>query len=333
MSDFRVEATRGGIVESAHRVSLAVVDADGRLRAEAGDPGLVTFWRSAAKPFQAIPLVADGAADRFGLSGEEIALACASHSSEPIHLEVVDRLLARIGCREADLACGPHAPLGPAVAARVARDGTPLTPRWSNCSGKHAGMLSLARVHGWPIAGYERRGHPVQARIAAEVARWSGIPADQMVFGVDGCTTVCFAMPLTAMATAYARLATAEEPAARRVRDAMLEHPLLVAGTGRLCTELMRAWPGGVVAKIGAEGVYSAGLPDAALGLTLKIEGGDMRAAGVALIAALCQLVERLGLDPAIAERLAPLGTLPIRNTRGEPTGELRAAGRLRFHD
>lgn len=149
MNAFVVESTRGKMVESIHRVSLAVTDTDGRLLAESGDPSLVTYWRSAAKPFQAMPMVEDGAADRFGLVPEELALACASHSSERIHLDVVDRFFRRIGLGEEALACGPHPPLGSAVAEMVMRTGLKLTPRWSNCSGKHTGMLAQALHHGW----------------------------------------------------------------------------------------------------------------------------------------------------------------------------------------
>ena len=183
MSAFRIEATRGELVESVHQVSVAVTDAHGALVAEAGDPALVTYWRSAAKPFQALPLLQDGAAAAFDLSDEELALACASHSSEPMHLALTDRFLARIGASESDLACGPHTPLGAEVAEAAARSGVPITPRWSNCSGKHAGMLALALHHGWPTKGYERLGHPVQERIVAEVARWTGVPASGIGYG------------------------------------------------------------------------------------------------------------------------------------------------------
>src|SRR5437899_6228823 len=152
----RVEQVRGGVVEAWHDVHVAVVDAPGRLVSSAGDPELVTFWRSAAKPFQALPLIQDGVAAHYGLTDENLAVACASHSSEPLHLKVVDDFLHRIGVAEDALACGPHPPLGADVAAQVIRSGVTLTPRWSNCSGKHAGMLALARAHGWPLAGYER---------------------------------------------------------------------------------------------------------------------------------------------------------------------------------
>lgn len=336
MNELRIEATRGDLVESVHLVSVAVADADGSLVAAAGDAELRTFWRSAAKPFQALPLVEDGAADAFGLTDEELALCCASHSSEPVHLALTDGFLHRIGCAESDLACGPHAPLGAAVAERVARSGESPTPRWSNCSGKHAGMLALARHHGWPTHGYERAGHPVQERILREVARWTGMAPGAIELAVDGCTAVCFGLPLHAMATAYARLAASNEPAVARVRAAMLAHPAIVAGEGRYCTDLMRALPGAVIAKVGAEGVYSAALIGAGLGVALKVQDGDMRSAPVALAAVLQQLCARHA--PALAAGLldGPAGRYAepaARNTRGEVTGVLRATGTLRFFD
>ena len=327
---FRIEATRGDLIESAHRVSVAVVDRHGALVAHAGDAEMVTFWRSAAKPFQAMPMVADGAADRFGLGSEEIALTCASHSSESMHVALAYRILEKIGCTEGDLACGPHPPLSPAVAEQVLRSGTTLTPAWSNCSGKHAGMLALARHHGWPTAGYERAGHPVQQRLLSEVARWSGVPEATIACAVDGCATVCYGLPLGAMALAYARFGTSTEDAPARVWTAMTGHPQLIAGSGRLCTELMAAAPGRIVAKVGAEGVYSAALREPGLGIAIKVEDGDGRSAQVALLEVLRQLDRRLRLSLPL-DGLAPFAAPPILNTRGQQTGSLRAAGRLRF--
>ena len=213
MSDLRIEATRGDIVESVHVVSVAVVDPAGRLVAHAGEPARISFWRSAAKPFQALPLLEDGAADALGLTPAELALACASHSSEPKHLAVAQGFLRRIGATEDDLACGPHQPLSAAVAERVAREGITLTPLWSNCSGKHAGMLALARHRGWPSAGYHRPEHPVQRRILEEVSRWTGVPAARIPTATDGCTAVTFALPLAAMARAWAGFGAAFGPA------------------------------------------------------------------------------------------------------------------------
>ena len=330
MSDFRVESTRGDLVESVHRVSAAVVDASGRLLAAAGDPSLVTFWRSAAKPFQAIPLLEDGAAQAFELGSEELALACASHSSERVHLDVASRFLAKIGASEDDLACGPHPPLGAAVAEMVIRTGHALTPRWSNCSGKHAAMLALARYRGWDPRGYERAGHPVQARMVEEVERWTDVSRERMQFGVDGCTALCFGLPLTGMALSYARFAASAEPAAVALRQAMTAHPMLVAGTGRFCTEIMAAWPGGIIAKVGAEGVYSAALLEERIGISLKVEDGDMRSAPVALMGVLRALADS-GPGAAALETLARREELPTRNTRGEITGVLRHTGALRF--
>jgi L-asparaginase II len=327
---FRVESTRGPLVESAHAVAVAVTDAAGTLVASAGDLDAATFWRSAAKPFQAMPMVADGAADWAGYGPDAIALACASHSSEPAHVNLARRMLDAIGCSEADLACGPHMPLSTAVYEEALRTGTPMTPAWSNCSGKHTGMLALTRHHGWETAGYERAGHPTQARILEEVVRWTGTAADSIVLGVDGCTTVCFGLPLRGMALAYARLGVSDEPAAVRIRTAMLAHPELVGGAGRLCTELTRALDGRILAKIGAEGVYSAAWPELGLGLSLKVADGDMRSAQVALLGVVAQLSSVLGV-PLPLDVLARQAEPVLRNTRGEATGVLRSAGDLQF--
>jgi L-asparaginase II len=335
MSPLSVESTRSGIAESVHRVSVSVTDASGRQVASAGEPGRMTYWRSAAKPFQALPLVLDGAADRWGFGPRELALASASHSSEPVHRELAEAMLRACGCEEGQLACGPHPPLSAAVAEEVARGGVKLTPKWSNCSGKHTGMLALARHHGWPTQGYERLGHPVQERLLTEVGRWTGLERDGLHLGVDGCTAVCFALPLSAMATAYARLGTSEEPAARRLREAMWAHPELVAGTGRLCTELMTACRGTVLAKVGAEGVYSAAVPALGLGVSLKVEDGDGRCSPPALLAVLRQVAARLGAPAGLSLPLEGLGSHAepvLRNTRGEVIGSLRVVGELRLH-
>ena len=334
MTPFRVEVTRGPLVESVHRISAAIVDRSGRLIASAGNPELVTYWRSAAKPFQALPLVEDGVMERFGFGPEELALACASHSSEPVHLRIADRMLERIGCTENHLACGPHPVLSPAVAAQVAEQHIQLTPRWSNCSGKHAGMLALARHHGWSLEGYERRGHPVQNRLLAAIAQWTGLDAGAIVLGVDGCTTVCFGLPLVAMARAYSALAQGSSAALATVRDTMMRHPELVAGEGRFCTDLMRALPGEVVAKVGADGIQCAALPSAGVGIALKIEDGSFALSGIALLGVLDQLAPQL---PASAR--LPNGALQswrhieVHNTRGVTVGDIRVTGTLRFHD
>jgi len=332
-----VELRRGSIVESRHRVHVAVVDEGGRLVAHAGDPDLITFWRSAAKPFQAMPLVTDGAADRFRLTREQLALCCASHSSEQGQVALVRDFLAQIGCTERDLLCGPHTPLSPAVAKDYETRGVRLTAVYSNCSGKHTGMLALARHHGWPIEEYTRPDHPVQQRCLTEVSRWSGVPASHIGVAVDGCGVPCFALALRNMAGAYARMRNAEggmrngeagagapfrtPHSAFRIVEAMLRHPELIAGEGRACTDLMRAHPGRVIVKVGAEGVYSGLLVREGWGIALKVEDGHTVAAELAITAVLSQL----GLRPQPAQ----LESRTVTNSRGQVVGSVRVSGEV----
>lgn len=332
MTRFDIVATRGELDESVHRVSVAVTDLEGRLVAAAGDPELVTFFRSAAKPFQLWPLVRDGGVERFDLDPEMLALACGSHNGEPMHRTVAARWLDRVGLVEADLQCGGHLSLSSRYAKEMTRSEVVPTPLWSNCSGKHAGLLALARLHGWPTAGYEALGHPVQDAVRASLSTWSDVPAEALRWGVDGCTAAAVAMPLIGMATAWARLGASDDPALATIRAAMVAHPEMVAGDDRLDTVLMRAWPARALAKVGAEGVYGAALPSLGLGIGLKVEDGDFKAAGHALMAVLAAVTARLA--PTASWPLAglePWGTPPIRNTRGEPVGAIAVRGHLTF--
>lgn len=332
-ADNVVELVRGAVTESRHRVSVAVVDAAGGLRACAGDPEMVTFVRSAAKPFQALPLVDDGAMERFGLSSQELAVCCGSHSGTTAHLGVVESLLARVGTGGEALACGPHAPFDDGASRALAEAGLEPGRLHNNCSGKHAGMVALARAHGWETAGYERLEHPVQGRVMAEVSRWSGVPPEALAIGVDGCGVACFGMPLRNMALAYARLASAarvEEPGPSAVVRAMVTHPDMVAGEGRLCTDLMRQVEGRIFAKLGAEGVYCVGVPGAEIGVAIKIEDGAMRAVGPAILAVLRE-ADLISEDDfgALHRHVFP----ELTNTRGERVGQLRPRIALRHPD
>ncbi|HYK09924.1 MAG TPA: asparaginase [Gemmatimonadales bacterium] len=315
----QVELLRGTIVESRHKVHAAVVDADGKLVASGGDPDYITFWRSAAKPFQAMPIIADGAADHFGITEQELALTCASHSSEQSQVDLVRDFLKKIGCTERDLMCGPHTPLSDAVAKDYQTRGLRLTSVYSNCSGKHTGMLAQAKHNGWPTEGYVRPDHPVQKRCIAEVAKWTNVPEQQIGVAVDGCGVACFALPLRNMALAYAKLRASQS--ALRIREAMLRHPELIAGQGRPCTEMMQAHPNRVITKIGADGVYSALLVQEGLGVALKIEDGH----GPASIVAIATILEELGLRPMPAS----LREKAMTNSRGETVGALRIRGGL----
>ncbi len=292
-----VEQRRGTIVESRHHVHVAVVDPDGRLVARAGDPDLVTFWRSAAKPFQALPLVADGVAEKFGLTREMLAIACASHSSEPAQVQLVRDFLAQIGCSERDLRCGPHPPLSEQVAKDYETRGVRLTAVYSNCSGKHAAMLALARHHGWPTEFYTGLAYARLVRGAWDVVAPGATQAD--------------AAPKQPLTTHHAPLLV----------EAMLRHPELLAGEGRPCTDMMRAHPGRVVTKVGADGVYCALLTQERLGVALKVEDGHGASAALAMAAVLAEL----GLRPQPATLVAK----PVTNWRGEPVGDLRVNGGL----
>jgi L-asparaginase II len=332
MAEAVVEVSRGNIVESRHRVHIAVVDSGGRLRAHAGDPAFIAFARSAIKPMQAIPVIADGAAERFQFTDVELAMCCASHSGEQRHVQAVQGMLRKVGISEESLACGAQVPLGKQAAQDLADRGLKPTRVHNNCSGKHAGMLALAQVQGWPLAGYHEPDHPVQRRMMEEMTTWTDMDADEIGVGVDGCGVVTFALSVESMALAFARFARAArmrtEPAAQIV-SAMVQNPEYVAGTARLCTELMRATHGRVFAKVGAEGVYCAGVPGAELGVALKVEDGATRAAEPALIATLKALA--ILADDEVAG-LARFAEPDITNTREEIVGGLRAHVRLEAH-
>lgn len=322
-SEGRVCLFRGDAVESTH-VFHAVVSDGERVLARVGRHDRLTFYRSASKPFQALPLVEDGVLERFDLGHEELALCCASHNSQEEHVRVARRILDRIGLDESMLECGGHWPLRPSEGLRLVDQGRRPGAVESNCSGKHAGMLALAVHHGWDPRGYRGPDHPVQKRMAAEVARWSGTSVSDLVTGVDGCGVMCFAVPLRSIADAFARFgrSAARGEGAAVVAEAMVTHPEMVAGRKRLCTDLMRAEPG-IVAKIGAEGVYGACHPELGQGVALKVEDGSMRAAEPALVAVL----ERLGwLDAPSLAALERYRTPVVNNTRGERVGRIEVS-------
>jgi L-asparaginase II len=321
-----VEVLRGAVVESRHRVSIAVAGPDGRLRASAGSPGCMVFARSAVKPVQAMPLLEDGVVQRFGWGAPELALACASHSGEARHVEIARSMLAGLGLTADALACGAHAPFNTAAARELSERGETPTRLHNNCSGKHAGMLALAAAHGWPLRGYHEADHPVQRRMLDEMVRWSGIPEERIDLAADGCGVVTFAVPLSALALTFARLAaagrTSGTPAARLI-EAMTDFPELVGGAHRLCTELMRTTRGRIFAKVGAEGVYCAGVSGAEMGIALKVEDGAKRAAEPALLAVL----RLLGLlTDEDMEKLENYATPNVLNTRGDVVGSLRTS-------
>jgi L-asparaginase II len=320
---------RGDRVESVHRIAYAVADAGGGLLHHEGDVRRPVFPRSAVKPVQALALIESGAAERFALSERELALACASHGGEPMHTEAVATWLARIGLDRSALKCGVHAPTHEPTGRRLIAEGQAPSALHNNCSGKHAGMLTLALHLGVPIEGYTAPDHPVQQRISAVLAAMSGVSLAPPA--IDGCGIPTHPLPLADLAAAIARLgapgpdpddAPGRAQACARIRAAMAGHPLLVAGSGRACSLIMAAAPG-VLVKTGAEGVYVAALPEQRLGLALKVADGASRAAVVALMT----LLQRLGaLDPGASAALGDLAAPELRNHAERLVGRIEPA-------
>ncbi len=325
-----VVVTRGESVESYHRVHAAVVDASDRLLGAAGDPELVTFWRSCAKPFQVMPLLECGGFDANEWGDEELALTCASHGGEPEHVAIVEAMLSTLGLEEGDLACGPQDPLAPRGAKIVRESGIRIKRTHNNCSGKHTGMLALAKHHGWSIEGYERSEHPVQQAMLNQVALWTGFGPTQIEVAVDGCGAVVFGLPLDRMARAYARLGSAAqrgEEIPERVVAAMGRHPFLVGGTERFDSIIIEETRGRVITKVGAEGVHSAVILDQGIGIAIKVEDGNPRAQHPALVRLLQELD---ALPDPLPPRLAEILSKPVRNSRGEVVGETSVASARR---
>jgi L-asparaginase II len=319
-------AYRGGHPENIHHGSLAVVDAQGHLLAGVGDVEAPLFTRSSLKPFQAMPLIAQ-AADRYDLSDADVALLCASHSGEPMHVERVATLLAKIGADEASLACGSHVPFFFGATGATPEPGARFTCLHHNCSGKHTGMLLLAHALDISQAGYLDPGHPVQQQIVASVSHFSGVPVDQLVRGTDGCSAPNYALPLRALAHAFARL-TLQEPdpihghAPQRIARAMSRHPELVSGQGRNDLALMRAGRGDWVSKVGADGVQVLASFSRGIAIAAKVSDGLLPPLMVAFVSAL----EQLGwLDGESRAALSSLIPPPLKNAAGIEVGEMRA--------
>ena len=275
---------RGPVAEAEHYGHLAVCDTDGRLLASLGDAEKPTVLRSSAKPLQALAVVTSGAARQFRLSPEHLAVCCGSHSGSAAHLAVVGEMLDRLGLTEADLACGAHWPEDPAEFDRLKRAGQRPSQLHNNCSGKHAGMLATSLALGAPLADYLAPEHPTQALIREHLAAMSGVPAAALAPLIDGCSAPTYALPLCAIATAFARLAqpAALPPdlraAAELLVGGMNGAPELVGAAGGLGTELMRAWPGRLAVKGGAEGLFAFGVVRTGVGVALKVSDGASRA-------------------------------------------------------
>lgn len=321
-----IEVVRGGFVESRHPVDWVVADAAGAIVAHAGDPTRVIYPRSSIKVIQALPLVESGAADAYGFGLRELALSTASHSGETDHVETARAMLAAAGRDETCLACGPQWPGREIDRGALHRAGLGPTRLHNNCSGKHAGFVCAACHQGMDPAGYEEVDHPLHRQIAAALEDVTGTDLAAMPRGIDGCSIPVWGIPLAAIACGFAKLETGvglapeRAKAARRLLDAARAEPFMIAGTGRLCTDLSRALDGAAYVKIGAEGVYVATLPTLGLALALKCLDGTARAAEVAVATLVAALLGRRE-DPALAGFLRQ----EIKDWNGQVVGEVRA--------
>jgi L-asparaginase II len=325
-----VEQTRGGVVENCFRGAFVVSDAEGRVIASAGDIDRPVFPRSAVKSMQALAMVTSGAMDRFRLTNAEIALACASHTGEDVHVSGVRHFLELLGLSVDDLECGAHPPIDAAAREALRAAGEAPSAVHSNCSGKHTGMLSVALALGAPTAGYVAREHAVQREVRAAIEAAIGEPLSLDRCGTDGCSIPTWAAPLRAFARGFARMATGTglpqdlAAGARRIFDAATHHPLLVSGTGMLDTAVMEAFGGRLMQKGGAEGVQCGAIRDKGWGYALKCDDGNASASRV-MVANL--LLRHADPDAAAREVLDRWANLPVRNVRGLTVGEIRWTG------
>ncbi|MCR4441568.1 MAG: asparaginase [Peptococcaceae bacterium] len=327
--DKLVEVTRGKIVESVHRGVAVVVDAAGKTLFHAGDPSYITYIRSAAKPMQAVPVVESGAAKRFGFTTEELALIMSSHNGEEEHVRVGMQVMEKIGLGPEHLRCGTHPPLHKRSAGELEKKGQVPTVFHCTCSGKHAGMLALARHLGLSLHDYYLPDHPVQKLMLQAVADFACLKPAEIITGTDGCGVPVFALSLERMALAYARWAKPSgfgqerKEACLTLQRAMTSHPFLLAGTGRLASEVMKVTGNKLVMKDGTEGIFCLGVPGKGWGIAIKAEDGHTRALGPVVV----EILRQLGLITAGEyERLLPYARQQLKNYRGENVGEVRPA-------
>jgi L-asparaginase II len=322
----KVIVTRGGIEESAHVVRFAAADPDGAIVSSGGDIELPTFLRSSAKPLICAVVVGLGAADHYGFTDAEIALAAGSHSGQPFQVAAARSMLAKAGLTEDDLRCGPHAPYNVESALALVKAGIEPGRIHNNCSGKHAGILALAMHLGARPDGYLEATHAAQSAILDGCAEMLGVPRASFAVGVDGCGIPAIATPLSTAARFFAKFAAPKRFAAKwrdalvRVRDAMMAHPEMVAGTGEFDTDLMLAAPGDLVAKGGAEGYHASASLHGAIGLCAKVVDGASRAVSPFVVTTLTDLG---ALDSAQSDQLASYRRKPVTNRAGTVTGEI----------
>jgi L-asparaginase II len=340
------EVTRGNLVESVHCGSIVVVDSNGKLISSYGDPKMVAFLRSSAKPFQALPFVERGGVEYFGLTPRELSISCASHEGSDLHVQTVEGIQRKIGVEESALQCGVHMPGDVEAFKSLISNNRQPTPNQNNCSGKHTAMLAHAKMRVLSLENYLDLNHPVQQDILAYFAEMSLLPVNQVELGTDGCSAPNFAIPLYNAALAMARLcdprqlSEARASACRKITSAMTTHPEMVSAYGEFDEQLMRVGAGKIVCKRGAEGYQIIGLLPGVLssdspgvGIALKVSDGDASHTSLDLVhysrvrpAVTLEILRQLGVLSSQQEQaLAPFGPVkPVANHRGIITGQSR---------
>ena len=329
MSEILLHYTRAGHVENIHRGDIVIVNCAGDIVHSVGNAHLPMFWRSAAKPFQALPFVKNGGLDKYNISEEELAILVSSHSGEENHVALVRGILKKLGVDETVLDCGVLRPMNGKAYKKLLLAGEPITAVHNQCSGKHSQIIALAIMLGVPVEGYIRPDHPAQKLIFKHVAMASKMPEDKLEIGIDGCGVPVFYLPLYNMALAYARLSTPKlgdwndyEIAATKIRDAMSKYPQVVSGTGRIDLAVPEITNGRIIAKIGADAVYCMCVKDENLGIAFKIEDGSYAAITPMVIAVLKKFDL---LTKAEADELDKKFPPTLKNHRGEIIGTIEA--------
>jgi len=335
MSEILIKETREPLVENIHRGDIVVVNGEGEIIAQLGEPDKLTYMRSAAKPFQACAVLESGAIDFFGINERELAVMCGSHYAEDFHVLAVLNILYKIGLDERYLQCGESYSLSPKVTMDYVKKGIEKKSVFHSCSGKHAGMLALVVQEGYDGRTYLDINHPVQQKILDIIAYFTEMDKDKIIIGIDGCGAPVHGMPLVNMAKAYMKLANPshvdEKYAAliKKIAMTMTGYPEMVAGTGAFDTELMKATKGRLVAKVGSDGVYCVGAMRKDIGIAIKIEDGNVKVLPPVVFETLKQL-DLISNDEL--EELKHFYTIDIKNSKGEKIGEIKPDFKLIFN-
>ena len=329
MSEIVLNYTRAGHIENIHRGDVVAVNCAGKIISAVGNSHLPMFWRSAAKPFQALAFVKNGGMEKFNISQEELAVLVSSHSGEDNHVALVRGILKKVGLDESVLDCGTLRPLNSKVFKRLIKNDEPILPVYNQCSGKHTQIIALAMMLGIPYEGYTQPEHEAQKIIFKHVAMASKMPEDKLEIGIDGCGVPVFYLPLYNMSLAYARLSTPSkgdwgeyETAATKIRDAMSEYPQVVSGTGRVDLAVTEITKGRIITKMGSDAVYCMAVKDGDLGITFKIEDGNFAVVTPMVIAVLKKLDLLTKEEAAELDKQFP----PVlKNHRGDIIGTIEA--------